>query len=74
MNSGKMIFSQIMDGLPEWRFHSIVKQYRGNHKSKHFSYADHFRVMAFAQPTHHKSLRDVEAAFDAIGKKRITWE
>ena len=68
MNSGKMVFSQIMDGLPGWRFHSIVKQYRGNHKSKHFSYADHFRVMAFAQPTHLKSLRDVEAAFDAIAK------
>ena len=69
MNSGKMVFSQIMDCLPWWRFHSIVKQYRGNHKSKHFSCAEHFRVMAFAQLTHRKSLRDVEAAFDAIGKK-----
>ena len=69
MNSGKMVFSQIMDCLPRWRFHSIVKQYRGNHKSKHFSCVEHFRVMAFAQLTHRKSLRDVEAAFDAIGKK-----
>ena len=69
MNSGKMVFSQIMDCLPWWRFHSIVKQYRGNHKSKHFFCVEHFRVMAFAQLTHRKSLRDVEAAFDAIGKK-----
>ena len=69
MNSGKMVFSQIMDYLPWWRFHSIVKQYRGNHKVKHFSCAEHFRIMAFAQFTHRKSLRDVEAAFNAIGKK-----
>jgi len=69
MNSGKMIFSQIMDCLPWWRFHSIVKQYHGNHKIKHFSCAEHFRVMAFAQLTHRKSLRDVEAAFNDIGKK-----
>ena len=69
MNSGKMVFSQIMDCLPWWRFHSIVKQYRGNHKSKHFSCAEHFRVMAFAQLTHRKSLLDVEAAFYSIVKK-----
>ena len=69
MNSGQMVFSQLMDCLPWWRFHPIVKQYRGNYKVKHFSCAEHFRVMAFAQLTHRKSLRDVEAAFNAIGKK-----
>jgi hypothetical protein len=69
MNSGQMVFTQLMDCLPWWRFHPIVKQYQGNHKVKHFSCAEHFRVMAFAQLTHRKSLRDVEVAFNAIGKK-----
>lgn len=72
MNSGKMVFSQIMDFLPWWRFHSIVKLHRGNYKIKHFSCVEHFRVMAFAQLTHRKSLRDVEAAFNAIGKKSLS--
>ena len=48
---------------------AFVEQYKGNHKVKHFSCAEHFRVMAFAQLTHRKSLRDVEVAFNAIGKK-----
>ncbi len=74
MNSGQMVFSQLMDCLPWWRFHPIVKQYQGNHKVKHFSCAEHFRVMAFAQLTHRKSLRDVEVAFNAIvAEKHITW-
>ena len=69
MNSGQMVFSQLMDCLPWWRFHSIVKQYQGNYKVKYFSCAEHFRVMAFAQLTHRKSLRDLEVAFNAIGRK-----
>lgn len=69
MNSGKMVFSQIMDYLPWWQFHKIVAQYQGNHKVKHFSCTEHFRVMAFAQLTHRRSLRDIESAFVAVGKK-----
>lgn len=69
MYTGQMVFSQLMDSLPWWRFHPIVKQHQGNYKVKHFSCAEHFRVMAFAQLTHRKSLRDVEAAFTAIDKK-----
>ena len=63
------MFSQVMDLVPARRFHTCVKRYRGNYKVKKFSCLDHFRVMAFAQFTHRKSLRDVEAAFNAIGKK-----
>ena len=69
MNSGKMVFSQLMDFIPWWQFNKIVEQYQGNHKVKHFSCSDHFRAMAFAQFTYRRSLRDVEAAFKAIGKK-----
>ncbi|MFC1763847.1 DUF4372 domain-containing protein [Planctomycetota bacterium] len=43
MNSGQMVFSQLMDCLPWWRFHPIVKQYQGNHKVKHFSCAETLR-------------------------------
>jgi len=69
MYSGKMVFSQLMDYLPWRRFDTIVKQYQGNRKVKHFSCCEHFRVMAFAQLTYRRSLRDVEVAFNAIGKK-----
>lgn len=69
MNSGKMVFSQIMDYLPWWQFHKIVDQYRGNYKVKDFSCTEHFRVMAFAQLTHRRSLREIESAFIAVGKK-----
>ena len=69
MYSGQMVFSQLMACLPWWQFSAIVKQYRGDYKVKHFSCAEHFRVMIFAQLTHRKSLRDVESAFNAIDKK-----
>ena len=64
-----MVFSQLINSLPWWRFYPIVKEYRGNHKVKHFSCAEHFRIIAFAQLTHRKSLRDIETAFTAIGTK-----
>lgn len=69
MNSGKMVFSQLMDYLPWWQFYKIVDQYRGNYKVKEFSCTEHFRVMAFAQLTHRRSLREIESAFIAVGKK-----
>ena len=69
MFSGAMIFSQLMSFLPWNSFHTITKRYKGDHKVKHFNCVEHFRVMIFAQLTYRKSLRDVEAAFKAIGNK-----
>lgn len=61
MNSGKTIFSQLMDFLPSHQFQLCVERYRGDYKLKSFSCWDQFLCMAFAQLTYRESLRDIEA-------------
>ncbi|NBO09758.1 MAG: IS4 family transposase [Actinobacteria bacterium] len=65
MNVGKLVFAQLMDHLPWKSFGRIVQHYDGNHRVRHFSCADHFRCMAFAQLTFRESLRDIEACLRA---------
>lgn len=69
MNTGKTIFSQIMDFLPMNDFRRCVKRYRGNYKVKSFSCLDQFLCMAFAQLTFRESLRDIEACLRAMQSK-----
>jgi len=69
MYVGKTIFAQIMQTLPLRRFHTCVRRYDGNHKVKTFTCLDHFRVMAFAQLTGRRSLRDIEACLRAMQPK-----
>ncbi len=61
MNSGKIIFSQIMEFLPSYEFRLCVNRYRGQDKIKSFSCWDHFLCMSFAQLTYRESLRDIQA-------------
>ena len=65
MNPVKILFSQIMDFLPWKRFHRIVARRNGDHYAKHFSCAEQFRVMAFAQLSYRESLRDIELCLGA---------
>lgn len=58
MNSGQMIFSQVMDVMPLKTFHRFVERYQGNFSVKHFNCLEQFRIMAFAQLTYRESLRD----------------
>ena len=58
MNSGQMIFTQVMEVMPLKTFHRCVERYRGNFSVKHFNCLEQFRVMAFAQITYRESLRD----------------
>ena len=60
MNTGTMVFAQLMAYLPNYDFHKCVKRYRGNHKVKDFTCWDQFLCMAFAQLTYRESLRDIE--------------
>ncbi len=60
MNTGRTVFSQIMDLLPHWDFHKCVKRYHGDRKIQKFSCMDQFLCMAFAQLTYRESLRDIE--------------
>jgi len=69
MNSGRPVFSQLMDFVPAYEFRKCVARYRGNYKVKSFSCWDQFLCMAFAQLTYRESLRDIEACLRASGTK-----
>ncbi|MSO22855.1 MAG: IS4 family transposase [Acidobacteria bacterium] len=69
MNSGKSIFSQLMDFVPQYEFQICVQRYNGHHKVKTFSCWDQFLTMAFAQLTYRESLRDIQACLRAAGSK-----
>jgi hypothetical protein len=61
MYSGPLVFTQVMNFMPQRNFHRCVEKYQGNFSVKSFSCLDQFRVMAFAQLTYRESLRDIEA-------------
>lgn len=69
MNSGQIIFSQLMDFIPMYEFHQCVKRYNGNYKVKNFTCWEQFLCMAFAQLTYRESLRDIQACLRAVNKK-----
>ena len=69
MHTGKFVFSQLMQLLPWKRFQRLVNKYQGNRYVKHFSCADQFLCMAFAQFTYRESLRDIEACLRAHSAK-----
>jgi len=60
MNTGRTVFSQVMEFLPHWDFRKCVKRYRGDYKRPKFSCMDQFLCMAFAQLTYRESLRDIQ--------------
>lgn len=69
MNSGKTIFTQLMEFLPIHEFRKCVKRHNGNYKIKRFSCWDQFLCMAFAQLTYRESLRDIQACLRASQQK-----
>ena len=69
MNTGKTIFSQVIDHLPPHTLRHCVQRYRGHYKVKSFSCLDQYLCMAFAQLTYRESLRDIEACLRAQGAK-----
>ena len=69
MNTGRTVFSQLMDFLPLRDFHKCVARYRAHYKVRKFSCRDQFFCMAFAQLTYRESLRDIEACLRAMQPK-----
>jgi hypothetical protein len=59
MNSGKTVFAQLIQHLPQYEFNQCVHRYHGNRKVRSFSCMDQFLCMAFAQLTYRESLRDI---------------
>lgn len=60
MNTGKTIFSQVMEFVPLHEFRKCVNRYQGNYKAKKFSCLDQFLCMSYAQLTYRESLRDIQ--------------
>jgi len=69
MNTGKTVFSQVMEFLPLYEFRKCVKRYHGDYKVKSFSCMDQFLCLAFAQLTFRESLRDIEACLRSMQSK-----
>ena len=69
MNTGKLIFSQVMDFMPLHTFRRCVTRYQGNNNIRTFTCLDQYLCMAFAQLTYRESLRDIEACLRAQQQK-----
>jgi len=69
MNTGKTIFSQVMEFLPLYEFRKCVALYNGDYKVQNFSCMDQFLCMAFAQLTYRESLRDIESCLRFMQSK-----
>jgi hypothetical protein len=69
MNTGRTVFSQLMDFLPLAEFRQCVKHHQGDYKTQSFSSWDQFLCLAFAQLTYRESLRDIEACLRAQHSK-----
>ena len=68
-NSGKFVFSHIMNFMPKHEFDQCVTCHSGNHRMQRFSCYDQFLCMAFAQLTGRESLRDIETCFRSMSNK-----
>ena len=69
MNTGKTVFSQLMEFLPPHQFRKCVRRYKGDYKVQSFSCMDQFLCMAFAQLTFRESLRDIEVCLRTMQSK-----
>jgi len=69
MNTGKTLFSQLMDFLPWSTFIRIVARYHGDDRVRTLSCAEQYRAMAFAQLTYRESLRDIETCLSVQASK-----
>lgn len=69
MNTGKTVFSQVMEFVPKYQFDKIVDKYKGDYRTRKFSCWDQFLTMCFAQLTYRESLRDIEVCLNAQPQK-----
>jgi hypothetical protein len=69
MYSGKLVFTQVLEHVPQHSFRRCVQRYQGNRYVKRFTCQDQFRAMAFAQLSYRESLRDIEACLAAQQSK-----
>ena len=69
MNTGKYVFSQIMELVSSTSFQTIVNRHQGDYKAKEFSCWKQFLCMSFGQLTHRESLSDTVMCLKANAGK-----
>jgi hypothetical protein len=69
MNTGRTVFSQLIEFLPHPEFQKCVARYGGGRYLKSLSCWDQYLAMAFAQLTYRESLRDIEACLRSVSGK-----
>ncbi len=69
MNSGKYVFSQIMNLISSTSFQTIVNRHFGDYKVREFSCWKQFLCMAFGQLTHRESITDTVICLKANANK-----
>jgi len=69
MQSGRSVFAQLMDQVPDHDFRKCVRRYAGNYRVRRFSCFDQFLCMAFGQLTYRESLRDTVTCLRAVQSK-----
>jgi len=69
MNTGRTVFSQLIEHAPGKEFQKCVARYHGDSHLRGFSCWDQYLAMAFAQLTYRESLRDIEACLRSMGRK-----
>jgi hypothetical protein len=69
VNSGRTVFSQLIEHLPAKEFQKCVTRHRGDANFRGFSCWDQLLAMAFAQLTYRESLRDIESCLRALQSK-----
>src|SRR5271167_65175 len=69
MNTGRTVFSQLIEFLPHQEFQKCVARYGGGRYLKNLSCWDQYLAMAFAQLTYRESLRDIEACLRSVAGK-----
>ena len=69
MNSGKYIFSQLLDFVDRYEFEKIVKNYNGNYRVRELKCWNQFIQLFFGQLTNLNSLRDICLCLKAHNNK-----
>ena len=71
MLSGKYIFAQLIEFLPQKYFQRLVMKYEGDKYVKHFTCWNQLLVMMFGQLSNRDSLRDLISIISAHSNKPI---
>lgn len=70
MNTGRIIFSQLMDVIPKYQFRKLVATHKGDYRVRNFTCWDQLLCLCFGQLTFRESLRDLTSTLNALGSQR----